>query len=256
MSIAQEILGSDVPAISKIAPIRVWDHGERRGTWVLPDLSHTEAIPTLWKILDLIRSDWTQAAAAVSLPENCNEFSSKASFHLDALESLKPRFVQCLFSYINFFFTLENGFQVLLSELGTLNHELDLKLKVPKAPKRPAYIEKLWLVRNHTVVHWGGPEKKHELDSRAGRLWAFSWPGDATDLTNLAFGSLTLVGARDHVLKPILETHDICLKYLKKWDDNCVELFEAILSHLPMKVGAREYVHVGKKKGHKTLIED
>lgn len=181
MSIARETPASDVPAISKIEPIRVWDHAEGRGTWVLPALSHTEAIPTLWKILDLIRSDWTEAAAALSIPDNCTDISSKACFHLDALEYLKPRFIQCLFSYINFFFTLENGFQVLLSELGDLNHELGLKLKIPKSPKRPPYIEKIWLVRNHTVVHWGGPGKKHELDSRAGRLWGFSWPGDRPD---------------------------------------------------------------------------
>jgi hypothetical protein len=40
---------------------------------------------------------------------------------MEALERLKPRFVQCLFSYINFFFTLENGFAVLFDELREID---------------------------------------------------------------------------------------------------------------------------------------
>src|SRR5438445_9194163 len=179
MSTAQQLPALDAPAFSMIPPIRVWDHREGGGTWILPSLSHTEGIPTLWQILHLIRSDWAKAAADFSIPDDCAGNSAKALCHLDAFESLKPRYIQCLFSYINFFFTLENGFRILFSELGELNHELGLKLAVPKRPKRPAYIEKLWLVRNYTVVHWGGPNKICDLDSRTVRLWCLSWSSDA-----------------------------------------------------------------------------
>jgi hypothetical protein len=118
-----------------------------------------------------------------------------------------------------------------------------LNLEIPKWPKRTQYIEKLRLVRNNTVVHWGGPDKKYEIDSQAGRLWGFSWPGDAVDLTNLAFGSQSLVGAKDRVLQPIPVTHELCMQYLKQCDVRCVDLFNRIIECLPITIGTQEYVY-------------
>ncbi len=234
-------------AISKIAPVRVWDHRDGGGTWLLPSLSHTEIIPTLWQILYLIQSDWGQAAACFAVPHEAVDDSEMAFSQMNALESLKPRYIHCLFSYINFFFTLENGFQVLLTELGQLNNELQLRLDVPKRPKQPAYVEKLRRVRNNTVVHWGGPAKKNELDSRAGRFWGFSWPGGSSDLTDLAFGNESLQGANDRVLHPIPKTHSICVEYLKQYDEKCADLLGRIVTRLPITLGTRQYEHVRRR---------
>jgi hypothetical protein len=181
MSTTEKLAEYAAPAISKISPICVWDHREGGGTWNIPSLDYAEGIATLWQILHLIPSDWARAAADFPLPNN----SAKALYHLDALDSLKPRYIQCLFSYINFFFTLENGFQVVLTELGEINCELGLNIAIPEAPERPAYIKKMRLVRNKTVVHWGEPEKNQTPDSQAGRLWGFSWPGDTADLKRI-----------------------------------------------------------------------
>ena len=141
------------------------------------------------------------------------------------------------------------SFKIVLSEFGKLDRELGLKLDVPKHPKRPPYIDKLRRVRNSTVVHWGGSEKKHQLDSQAGRRWGFSWPGDATDLRNLAFGSQSVIGAQDRGLQPIPATHEVCMKYLKQYDDKCVDLFRGIASHLPITLGTRQYV-LGRQGAH------
>ena len=101
---------------------------------------------------------------------------------MDALESLKPRFIQCLFSYINFFFTLENGFQVLLSELCELNSELGLELKAPKRPKRTAYIHKL-------------PPRSEQHSRPLGRSGA----KDRTRFTRRAFLGLLVAGCGDRL---------------------------------------------------------
>ncbi len=248
MSVTQTTSPPAAPAISQIERIRVWDHREGGGTWILPSLSTTEAIPTLWQVLHLINSDWHNAATDNSMPQDNAEGSELALWQMDALETLKPRYIQCLFSYINFFFTLENGFQVLLSELGEVNHELSLRLPMPKRPKRTAYINKLRRVRNYTVVHWGGPHNKNELDSCAGRYWGFSWPGKAKNMTDLTFGSASLVGASDRVLQPIPDTHQLCMAYLKQYDEQCADLLTRIVAHLPKTIGTRKYEIVARKK--------
>lgn len=160
-----EIMNSSELELPKIWPIRVWDR-KNIGTWTLPSLNHTEVIPTLWVILHQIDSDWKDHASSYSYSALKKHHIHKAEFFVHALDELEPRYIQCLFSYINFFFTLENGLSIFYDELKNLKDELGLRLRIAKKPKRVPYIEKLRLVRNNTVVHWGGPDKKHDVDSR------------------------------------------------------------------------------------------
>ena len=222
--------------LPRIWPIRVWDHKNDR-TWTLPSLDHIEVIPTLWRVLDQIDTDWKDHAARYSYSALKDPDLDKAVFVVHAVDELKPKYILSLFSYINFFFTLENGLSIFYDELKNLKDELSLKLKIAKTPKRVPYIEKLRLVRNHTVVHWGGPDKKHDLDSKAGRLWGFSLSTNVDDLTYLEFGYSSLVGAKDRTLKSLPETHIICIGYLKQYDALCAELLNRIANHLPMKIG-------------------
>ncbi len=141
---------------------------------------------------------------------------------------------------MNFFFTLENRFRVLLSERGKLNRELNLRLPVPKEPKRTAYITTLRLVRNHTVVDWGGPKGKNHLDSCAGRQRGFSWPSTAPPLTDRVFGHSSLEGASDRVLEPLPETHRLCSEYLKLSNERCADLLTRIVAHLPKTLGVKD----------------
>lgn len=237
-----DIMNSYGLELHKIWPIRVWDHSNNRA-WSLPALSNIEVIPTFWVILHQINNDWKDQALKFSYPTGSDHNISKDEFLFDALDELKPRYIQCLFSYINFFFTLENGYSIFHGELKSFKDELSLRLKVPKKPKRNPYIEKLQLIRNHTVVHWGGPDKKYDIDSRAGRYWGFSFSSNADSLIDLEFGSETLVGAKDRVLKPLPETHRICTDHLKQYDLICASLLNEIVNNLPINIGNREYVY-------------
>lgn len=231
-------------AIARVWPIRVWDHGPGGGTWVLPSLSNIEAIPTLWRVLHQIHDDWVREADKYNYSEvqRTQPNLDKSVFLMEALEEVKPRYIQYLFSYVNFFFTLENGFSVFYDELKALQAQLGLGLKISKKPKQPQNYSKLRRVRNYTVVHWGGPGKKHDINSHAGRMWGFSFKAEAVTLLDLRFGAISLVGADDRYLETIPEIHRACIGYLKQYDELCAELFERIVSHLPITVDNKEYV--------------
>ena len=136
--------------------------GLRRILHSLPGIDYIEAIPTCWKILDDLVIDWEIAASKYTFSQiqNVNE---KMTYALYAMDELKPKYILCLFSYINFFFLLENGYKYIFHELLKLSFQLKLNLKIPKSPKRNKYIMKMRLVRNHTVIHWGGLDNKDKL---------------------------------------------------------------------------------------------
>ena len=241
------ILPMPVPAtipqlrIAQVQAIRVYDHGPKGGIWVLPGLSHRHIIPTLWTILHQLEADWEDIAQGhVYAGDPADDLARFAFLHA-TLEMLESRYIQCLFSYINFFCLLENGFGVLYDKLKVVSHELKRRLKLPKKPKPTEYVQRVRRVRNHTVVHWGGPGLKHQLDSRAGRMWGFAWSTSATDLGGLEFGYMGVVGANPRVLKALGETHHLCVQYLQQLDAVCAELLGSIVAQMPITIGTREY---------------
>ena len=156
--------------------------------------------------------------------------------------NFKPKYILCLFSYINFFFLLENGYKYIFHELKKLSFQLKLNLKIPKSPKRNKYIMKMRLVRNHTVIHWGGLDNKDKLNSSAGKNWGLSHSTLDDSLIDLKFGCASVVGADDRTLEPLRETHQICSKYLKEHDDKCAELFHSIVKNLPIEINGKKYI--------------
>lgn len=82
----------------KIHPIRVIDHSIN-ATWVLPSLDYKEIIPTLWAILVQIVDDWHRISNEYQFPQDNLERS--LSYIMTSFEDIKPRYIQCLFPYIN-----------------------------------------------------------------------------------------------------------------------------------------------------------
>lgn len=65
------------------------------------------------------------------------------------------------------------------SELNDLNRKLGLKLKHDKPPRRPDFIERLWTVRNHSIAHWAGTERRELPESVAGLRWGWAYGSKA-----------------------------------------------------------------------------
>lgn len=232
-----ERMNSSGLSLPKIYPIRV---SNEKATWITPSLDHIFIIPTFWTILHNIVRDWEEAALKYPFPPDLNT-GERINYEMYAFDELEPQYIQCLFSYINFYFTLENGLNIFYDELKRLHYELGLSEKMPKKPKRDLYIDKLWRVRVFTVVHWGGPDKKHKLNSIAGRSWGLAYKNDVNNLIDLEFGYSSVVGAEDRVLKPIKETHEICTNHIIKLDEACASIMLKITSYLPLTIKGNKY---------------
>ena len=242
-----EILAESELQITNFSPIRVWDDNIR-GTYVYPSLSHWENFPDLIKILNTIDDDWKKVVRNYTFPFQNIFKNQKVTYMFSAYEKLRPQFIFYLFSYINFFFTLDYGFKGLYKELQELNYKLKLNYKFPKQPKWNDYIKKLRLVRNKTVVHWGDPNNAKGPDTSAGKMWGFSFPADEKNLLNITFGSSTVSGASDRKLKPLPDTHKICKKYLHEFDDICSLMFKQIVESLPLTIDGKKYVYTAQNE--------
>src|SRR5258708_16525048 len=165
-------------SVTKLGVIRVCDRSPGGGLWTLPGTPNIGMIVP-WRILHQIVVDWEDYAATHAIPA---EAEPELNIMLDSLVEQEPRYIQCLFSYIIFFFLLESGFRALLAELRKITRDLGLSPVRSKQPPRSEYIERLWRVRTHSIVHWGGPDKKDILNSHAGRYWDNTWPGVASSL--------------------------------------------------------------------------
>ena len=234
-------------SIAKVSTVAVWDHSPGGGVSVFPGLSISEAFPTLWNVLHQIHEDRIRESNEYNYADykGDNPEVDRAVFLLIVMEDLKPRYIHCLFSYINFFFTLEIGFSNLYGELKRFQAHLGLGLKIPKKPRAPENYHKLRRIRNHTVVHWGGPDKNADINSAAGRMWGFSVDSNADTLLALRVGASSIAGADDRYLEPISEIHRNCADYLKAYDDLCAGILEEVASRLPTTVGDIEYKRAG-----------
>lgn len=223
-----------------IWPINVIDH-EMPGAWVTPDASTLGNIPLLRKILDQIVQDWKSEAAKYNLPASRRARDHvRSTLFFDAVDMIIPRFIQSLFSYIVFFFMVENGYHLVYSRLNKLNDDLGLHLPHGRLPQRTEFRERLWLVRNFSVAHWSGTENKRRLDSSAGRDWGIFWNQNAS-LEELQFGATGVSGSKNRQLEPLPEIHRLCSLYLDEFDEVCANYLLDIKSYLPLKVGSREY---------------
>jgi hypothetical protein len=241
---------------AKFSPASVWDYANRV-TWTVPTSPVSINIPVLWKILDQVVGDWHLAAEEHQMAGSAESDEKRLSFLTNAIESVKPRFIQCLFSYISFFFMLENGYHFIYSELNELNMTPALRLPHRKPPEQPEFIENLWAIRNYSIAHWAGTEQKKRIDSAAGRGWGMCFSAsDATgwdwDIEKLQLGNIRICREDENAgitersfnlgTKSIPEMHIICTSYLGEFDEVCTEYLDAIKSRLPMTIDGRRIV--------------
>ena len=165
-----------------------------------------------------------------------------------------------LTSYITTFFSLECGLKRLYADFNSMNNEFGLNISHSKLPKQNEYIEKLWHVRNKSIAHWGEKVSKNNiqafLDHASGNyIGAYSYPTNPNGpgyLLKSEWGAMGCGGCidqvtgkwvepRDKMLKPLPETHEICLEYINEIDNICTEYFVKIKGCLPITQNGIEY---------------
>jgi hypothetical protein len=212
--------------LTSLSPFAVWDTTPGGGVWRVPNAAVLANIPVLWAILFRVIEDWLSEASRYGLPLEIVVEEDKAVALVNAIEMAKPRYIQRLFSYITFFFALENGYCLVYSQLNRINRKLNLKLRHPRPPKRSEFIERLWLVRNFSIAHWAGTEKQN-LDSIAGRSWSLFIDKDEQELYNISdlqFGASGVVqrdsatggevSSKDRQLSPLPK-----IRVLREWHE-------------------------------------
>jgi hypothetical protein len=226
--------------LGKQLPIEVIDSNELSIRYI-PETQVLENIPVVWTMLEQVIQDW--AAASRSYPSfgNVKDEEKRAVLQFEAFRSFKPRLFQCLFSYIIFFFMLENGYHFVFSELNRLNRDLELRIRHGKLPKRTPFIWDLWKLRVYTVAHWAETEKAQIADSVAGRQWGYSfghtksreeWAGDMEHIVPLFPGV---------AIASLPETHTRCSKYLRQFDQTCADYLRDIIAQMPRTRDRVEY---------------
>lgn len=210
----------------------------------------------LWTVLHNCHDDWRNFSRSYPIPSDKEE-DVRRELLSEALVHLQPRFIQCLFSYVNFFFLMDTGFGRLSKEVSDLYRKLQLKPKALKKPKPCSYIEKLRLVRNKTIVHWGEPKNAEceSPDDRAGWSWDRFLLTNDEDLYDFIFGGSSVPGALDRQLLPFRETHRICTEYLWKYDEHCASLLVGLKPHLPKTVDGVRYEIVDPFKKRRSRSE-
>lgn len=222
--------------LNKQIPLEIFNHNENTLLRV-PDPQVMENIPVVWDMLEQVIKDW-QATS--------KEFSSlnlaKESFlDPETLAWLKPRMFKCLYSYVIFFFMLENGYHFVYSELNRVNNDLDLRIKHSKPPKRTEFINSLWKLRNFTIAHWAGTEKSAVADSIAGRQWGYAY-GHSARFDKWADAIEDIVpGFSGVAIASIPETHNRCTNYLSEFDQTCAEYLRDVILQMPKTKNGLEY---------------
>jgi hypothetical protein len=240
--------------LTSVSPFAMSDTTPGGGVWSVPNAAVLVNIPVLWTILFRVIEDWLSEASRYSLPLETVPQVDKAIALVNAIEMGKPCYIQCLFSYITSFFALENGYHLVYAQLNETNRRLNLKLRHPRPPKRSALIERLWLVRNFSVAHWAGTEKRN-ADSIAGRSWDLFIDKDEQkgyNISDLRFGASGVlqrdpvtgveISSKDRQLGPLPKMHESCTLYLQKFDDVCAEYLAAIKGCLPLSDGRFRYM--------------
>jgi|688.fasta_scaffold205094_1 hypothetical protein len=235
--------------VKRVPLVRAWCESPP-STWVYPGFGVWEQLPTLWTILHNCHDDWRSYSKAHPLPRDLEE-NLRIDLVFEAMDELRPRFIQCLFSYVNFFFLMETGFWGVSDEMKKFYKKLGIEIKAAPEPERCSYIDRLRVIRNTTVVHWGQPISKRKgptPDDHAGRHWGGSWSTNDEDLYDFNFGGMVVPGAVDRKLLPFRETHRICTEYLRQYDEHCASLLLGLEPHLPRTVDGVRYEFVDPYK--------
>jgi hypothetical protein len=203
----------------------------------VPESQVMENLPVIWAILEQVVTDWQN----ISKEFSTLHLAKENIMDPETLNWLRPRLFKCLYSYVIFFFMLENGYHFVYSELNHVNNDLDLRVKHNKPPKRTEFIISLWKLRNFTIAHWAGTEKSAISDSITGRQWGYAFMHsvrfdkwvDAIEHIVPGFSGVTIAS--------ISETHNRCTEYLSEFDHICTEYLKGIILQMPKTKNGLEY---------------
>lgn len=240
------------PELPTLWPIRVKDK-VKLATWIEPSISVHYNISLVWKILENLVEGWNQVVAEYQ--QELDVLSAEQTVESFILtQDIQPHFIQCLFSYITFFFILESGYKAIYSSLNGLNLTLELYLTHDKLPQWTKYIRKLRLIRNNSTAHFAGAEKANDLNSISGAMWEPWWTLKDTGVVDLAstqFGGSgvsrqdpvtgEIQQSSDRQIGPISEVHRQCTEFIAQYDLLCTDYMKRIKANLPMTLGNRIY---------------
>jgi len=171
------------------------------------------------------------------------------------IERIKPRYIQCLFSYIMFFLLLEDAYHTFYRCLNGLNRAASLSVKHDKEPKPPALYGKVKLIRNKAIAHYGGGiPRDADPDSLVALQWDFGWSladRDSIRLEDMWFGGIQLglvdtrsgktEKSKNRRIGPIGKIHESLSEYLADFDRVCAEYLRGIRAKLPKVVNSVSY---------------
>jgi hypothetical protein len=212
-------------------------------------------ISFLWKILGQVVQDWNNKVVPYQTAIDTAPNENASLYHfLIGWQSLKPAFLQCLFSYVMFFVALDGAYGTLYHELNALHLKAFFPGKHDKPPAKSPYIHKVRRIRNISIAHINEPKAKPET-----RMAAMMWESlntqkdlnEGWSLDKLAFGAFklktqdadgkTIEESEDIEVKGITELDQNCTAYLAAYDRVCADFLTAIQERLPITIGSEHY---------------
>ncbi len=216
--------------------------------WRKPQPELYTNIPMLWKFLDLVVQDWNREVEPFQQHIEQSITEGEAYFHLgQAFLDLQPYYLKCLFSYVQFFVSLENAYNLFYRELNELNQAPVFKIKKHKKPQRSRYIEKVRVIRNISIAHIGS-DQVDPIDAKAAIRWQplslVKSKDTPWNINQLSFGSGKL-STRDFAgnitkqsvdleIRGIPELHNNCMEYIDRYDECCANYLKALAAKLPL----------------------
>lgn len=240
------------------------ENNKAKTHWRTPSPFLVSNVIQLSRFFDLIVQDWNRAVKPFQdkvdecANENAELWAMAKSFADDGLIS---QYLKCLFSYAFFFVSLEKAYRVIYSQLNLLNKKSFLNAKHGKPPQVSPYIKKVKNIRNISIAHVGS-KKGEEADLAHAMKWQPLSIGKQAenrwDLNKICFlsGKLTMKDNHGNVvsessdmqIEGIIELHQNCSSYLKKWDALCVNYLQNIYERLPVHDGDDYYYKFESKK--------
>jgi len=252
-------MAKDKTRLMSIGIIKCHDFKSSRNRFV-PRYHLYDNIEMIWGFLEDTVSECLKRSAPYQEKINSSfRVGNISYFDLEALHSLPRYYIKYLFTYVFFFGALTEVYEVFYDDLKNLNDELhkehQLRIKLPKMPKKTPYIEKVKKIRNISITHVGKQNKKNPATSTVAANWKYVTielpKNEPMDINKLCFFSCRIDckdsdgkmvhTSEDLEIKGIHELHENCTKYLEEFDSVCAEILEKISCELPLKNGDKEF---------------
>ena len=203
----------------------------------------------------MIVQDWQHEVTPLqAFIDSASDENESLVHALHAFSALQPLYFKCLFSYVMFFVSLEEGYARFYEQLNVLNRKPFLQVKHAKKPNPTAYIKKIRRIRNLSIAHMHS-RRASSADSAAAAMWQPMTLGGTIgrthDLNKMTFGAMQLTlrdsagnaidQAADFEVRGIPEMDRLCKAYIDKYDRVCADYLSEIHSSLPITIGDEQY---------------